>query len=367
MLFAGSVLQVTDNQVMPLLVPGLERGVWTGSDGTDLLVAYALGAAAGPLLVTGALPRLAGRTAAVGAMLVLGAAAAGFAALPGFPAALALRAVSGAASGVLSYALLSVAVATGSAAVHAMTAGFLTALVAGAPGGAILVHHFGVPAFFLGVAGCALVLAAGAAAVFERVPIRDTEPPRGFLRFLERTPQRNGIIVSVAMAMAISGPMAIFPGVLAEGAALDQQGIGLAYLAAAVGPLLALAAGPVVRRRAGVRSIGVAGALLLAGMIAVLPLAGAAVATAIAVLVLALLVETIRRSAIQEIVASLAADQDRARYLALRGLCVQAGIAAGIAAAARVEESVGFGAACLAAASLAVVTAPFVPAPGRAP
>ncbi|MAG58739.1 MAG: hypothetical protein CMJ83_20815 [Planctomycetes bacterium] len=371
-LFLTSALQLTDNQVLPLLVKGLgERDEWPeiGESGAlDLMAAYALGAAAGPLLVTRLFPHFRGRIAIVTGLALLAFAQVGFSMVPPFAVAMGWRALAGAASGILSYALLIEAVAAGNRAVTLMTSGFLLAYVAGIPTGAKLEASVGLSTFYVGFGAVSLFLAVTAAFV---VPRGTAKPPdtstRSFASFFRERRFALGLLTSVVIGAALVGPVALFPTALQDpdGAALSQDSVGNLYYLAGLGPLLALSLAPRLLHRFGRRRVAVVGAAALAVPLLLMPLGAAAPWSGAALLIAALLIETLRRTALQGHLGTLPNDDDRPRYLALRNVCVQVSIAIGILAAQRVSNVGGLAAACGVAAVLALLAAATVPQAAR--
>jgi predicted MFS family arabinose efflux permease len=365
LLFLTSALQLTDNQVLPLLLKGLGERVWphVGDDVAYLLVGYPLGAAIGPLLIASRFPHLRGRPVILAALLTLGAAAALFACEPPFAVALGLRTLAGAASGVLSYTLLIEAIAAGHLAVTMMTAGFLFAYVAGIPVGAKVEAWLGPGHLFGSLAAIALVLAVIGSMILRPPTPTPRKTPKPFRAFLVHGAHLNGLLTSILVGAALAGPVALFPSALQEAgrAQLTQDEVGTLYFIAGLGPLAALPMASVFLRTFGRRRVAIAGALALGPLLLLMPWSSEGFSTGGALLFLALLVETLRRTALQGHLGSLPAEEDRARYLSLRNVCVQVSIAGGIAVATLMSRVVGLQASCGIAATLAAVSALLVP------
>ena len=83
-------------------------------------------------------------------------------------------------------------------------------------------------------------------------------------------------------------------------------------------------------RRIGSRSPG---SVVIAAPIVLFPYLATSLATAAAVMLLCVFIETIRRAALQGSLAEVAATEDLPRYLAIRGVIVQLGLAIGYALA----------------------------------
>jgi DHA1 family inner membrane transport protein len=362
LLFAIAFVQVTDSQVIPILLARFGAR-WPGSDPAGLVVAYTVGAAILPFLITLRAWRFTGRRAVLAGLALLGTADLLFAACEHFALALALRFAAGAASGILAYSTLVVAT-RGSprdgGAVTAMTTGFLCALVLGIPGGALVAHFFDPEALFVGLALTALALLPLSRRLLPASTPRDTDPgPTPLARLVSDRRLLAGLVSAMIIAAAIAGPVTLFPAYLQspEGASLDGAQVGLVYLWAGLGPLLALPLSRRIRRRFTPLALATAGNLLVAVPLLLLPTAGQHRATAAALLLLALLTETLRRSALQTHLALLAPAPDRPRYLTLRGLLAQVGIASGVLLASALTQRFGLAVACGASAALAVLAA----------
>lgn len=320
--------------MLPLLLRELGTEVWPGAPVSWLVSAYALGAATIPFAVSLRFPRLPSAPLALGALATLGGLALAFALTPPFWLAVVLRALAGGASGVLGYAALGWAARHGSGAVTAQTAGFLLALVLGPAAGALLADRTGVTVPYLAIAAMAMLLCVAGLARARREGDEhaNSEPPHAAHRLLRERPLRRLLLASVLIGGGVAGPVTLFPTALGDplGAGLDLEGRALVYLLAGIGPLLALPLGRPVLARFGQTEVARAGAVVLGISLALLPLAASSFELAAIGLGGAMLLETLRRSALQAISASLPRASDRARFLALRSLCVQIGIALGV-------------------------------------
>lgn len=362
-LFLTAALQLTDNLVLALVAPDLSKSFWpdTGVDALWLLVAYAIGAAIGPISVTRFVPAFRGRRAITTGLAVLATVQLAFALQPAYQVALVLRALAGAASGVLSYALLIEAVKCGTRAVTAMTSGFLLAYVLGIPSAAKMGDALGLPVLFQCLGGLSVILCVLALAVVHWTPAsRAAGSPKRFRHFLKDPTYRAGLLTSVLVAAALAGPIPIFPTVLRQ-AGLALSDVAIIYYLGGLGLILALPIVPRVIRTLGRKRTCVVGALALVAPLLAMPLGAHNAFIAAALLMLALGVEALRRSAMQAHIGSLAPDEDRPRYLTLRNIAVQISVSGGTSLAIVLHDASGFTAACAVAAALAAASALFVP------
>lgn len=362
-LFITAALQLTDNQVLALIQGALGERYWPDLDAPAgwLLAAYPVGAALGPLSITRYAPSFRGRRAIVTGLMVLATVQLAFAFKPAFAVAIVLRMLAGAASGVLSYALLIEAVAAGNRAVTVMTSGFLLAYVLGIPSAAKIAAHLGLETLFLGLGGVSIVLAIGATTLRLPKHALATRTPRRFRDFARNPVYRNGLATSVLVGAALAGPVSIFPKLLSSVGGFSLDDIATVYYVGGLGPLIAIPFVPRCIRAFGRRRMAIIGALILIGPLLVMPLGARGIAVAAIILLGALAIESLRRSALQGHIGSLAPEDDRPRYLALRNVAVQISVSGGITLAIQLRNGIGFGAACAAAAALAAASTWFMP------
>lgn len=360
--FFTSVLQATDAEVMRFLIPSLKAGVWPASDPTYLVVAYNIGAALGPLLLIVRWPGLPARLTMTMALGVLAMSELAMGALPSFGGAIIVRALAGAASGVLSFSQLAMAVQVGGRSIAGMTAGFLVALVAGAPLAALLASRFGPGPLYLMVG--AMLAGITALALWLLPPaVSQSRTAAGFERLLSHPRLRLGILTSVLVGAGIAGPMTLLPSELQRpgGAALTLAETGRLYLVTGLGPLFALMLSGAASRLGSLRARAQRLAWPLVPAVLLLPLAATSAGFAGALITLALLFETLRRTALQGLIGQLPEQDDRTRYLGLRGIIVQVGLAIGTTLADQLRDRLGFGFACAAGALLIGASALMIP------
>ena len=185
------------------------------------------------------------------------------------------------------------------------------------------------------------------------------------MTFLRDQHLRAGIVTSVLVGAALAGPVAAFPSALQSknAAHLSLNDVSDVYYLAGIGPLLAL---PLIRpfiRRFGSQGTARWGALALILPIISMPLAMHSKWAAAGLLLGALMVETLRRTALQNLVGKLAADDHRPRYLALRNVAVQVAIAGGIALTFFIVSAFGWKVACGLGAFMALASSFWVPSP----
>jgi DHA1 family inner membrane transport protein len=360
--FAISFVQALDNQLVPVLLPEL-RSEMDGAPAGQLLTAYALACGVAPFLATmrGSADRV--RTLAVAALALLALAAIGFGSTASFGARLGLRAAAGAASGVLSMTLLLAASRVQDPAARArqftlVNAGYLVALVVGVPLGAKAVVHFDVGAIYLAIGAIAALL--GVASL--RMP-RDETAGAGaarhasIVRLLRHREAGLILLATGVVGAAMAGPVGFLGSFLASDRGMDTDAIGAVYMWAGIGPLLAMPISGRVIARWRPDRIAIAGSLVIAVPIFLFGVLASSLATAASVMLACVFIETIRRAALQGSLAEAAPGPDLPRYLALRGVIVQLGLAAGYALAELQFGRWGFGAVCRIAAAMSVAAA----------
>jgi predicted MFS family arabinose efflux permease len=362
-----SALQVTDNEVVALLARGMSREFFEGvttSDVLRLLVTYPIGAALAPLLITTLWPSLRPTRAVLYGLALIAMSQGAMCFSPSLEVAMLLRAVAGAGSGILAYALLHSAANEGAALVTAMTVGFLLGMVAGVPLSALIVGFTGIVGFY------AVLAALSSLLLFAHV-LRDRRmadeppwptPPKRFLHLLRAPVYARALLASVLVAAAIGAPMALFPTALQTDGALSLSQVGVVYLVAGLGPLLAWPVTSRVLRRFGAWQAARIGAATLALPLLLLPMSAATAISATILLFAALWVETLRRSAMQHHVATLAEGPDRARFLAVRNVLTYLGIALGRLGASLLPGSSALLLASLLGAGLALASSALLPA-----
>jgi predicted MFS family arabinose efflux permease len=329
--FGIAALQASDAAIYPLLLPLLARETFPGCNPSWMLTAYAVGAAAAPLAWSWISPaRYARHGIAIG-LLGLGLANLGLAVGLPFGAALLARTLAGAGSGVVSGALLIASLRLGHGALSAQTAGFLAALVAGVPGLAHLVAAHGVVAATAGLAAVSGLLLVLAARTLPR-PDGGSGPARGFLGLLHEPAPRRGLAAVLVTAAAVGGVTALLPTLLQDPdrGGLDLAATGRVYLLAGLGPLLGGLATPHILRRTGLVPAARGFSLALAPVLVLLPFAVRSAAAAALLLLLALLLETTRRTALQAHLGQFHGPADQPRFLTLRALASQLGLAVAI-------------------------------------
>lgn len=357
--FSVSFLQALDNQLIPVLLP-LFRQEMPGAPAGQLLTAYALACGIVPFIATvrGRSDQV--KSLAVAALLVMAVGAFAFAATTAFPARLALRAGAGAASGVLSVTLL-----LGAARIQdeksrarqftVINAGYLSALVLGVPLGARVAKHFDSASIYTAIGAVAVVLAF----LFARAalnPGREDGPVlrRSLLRLLSHRPAARILIATGIVGAAMAGPVGYLGSFLSAERGLGIDAIGAVYMWAGVGPLLAMPiAGRIIARWRPHR-VAIAGSLIISAPILFFPTLATSLAPAAAVMLVCVLIETVRRAALQGALTERVPPTDLPRYLAYRGVIVQLGLAVGYALAEVEFSGGGFHLVCRIAALLSI-------------
>lgn len=365
-LFVASFVQAADNHLVNPLLPEFERTL--GPAAADRLPqSYALGAAVLPFLVA-LLWRGRARLLVAPAFALHAAAAFVFYgaeadAAGAWRGALA-RAAAGAASGVLSFALLSFAADAADPSARArriafQTAGFTSALVLGVPIGAWLAATFGprIPFAGVGLFGSLLALIA------VRLTAGGTTD-HAALGAAVRTPFRRlfadrrslyGLAAVFLVGAAVAGPATRLGLRLHADAGAGTVDIGFVYLAAGLAPIAIMPFAGRLLRRFGPAKLAALGSFAFAGpaLLMGLPFA-AGLVPAGALFFVALACDVLRRTGLQSLMAEAAPEADRARFLAVRGLVAQTGLAIGAEAAVPLHRGTGFFAVCAAGAALSV-------------
>jgi DHA1 family putative efflux transporter-like MFS transporter len=327
-----------------------------------MLTSYALACGATPLLATLILRTRRVRALTMAALAVLGIAAFCFAATTSFPLRLAARAAAGASSGVLSMTLLLSAsqIPDERSRAHQFTvinAGYLTALVLGVPIGAVVAGRFDVRWVYEAIGGLAFVLCGLSLLVRSGVAAAQVGRPASMIGLFRHRAAALILLATGIVGAAMAGPVGFLGSFLSSERGLGVDAIGAVYMWAGVGPLLAMPiAGRTISKWRPHR-IAIAGSLLMAVPIALFPKLATSLATAAAVMLGCVFIETIRRAAMQASLAEAAPPADLPRYLALRGVIVQLGLAIGYALAEAQFGRFGFGVVCAVAAGLSLAAA----------
>ncbi len=155
----------------------------------------------------------------------------------------------------------------------------------------------------------------------------------------------------------MAGPEGFLSSFLKEVRGLDLQVIGLVYLAAGIAPLIAtpLASALLQRRRPDL--VAAAGSVIFALPLLAFPSFATGVVTAAAGMAVVLFLETIRRAGLQLHLAGIVDRSNLARFLAIRGVVAQAGLALGFAASSPLYRTAGYQSVCNAAAAASATAA----------
>ena len=365
-LFVASFVQAADNHLVNPLLPEFERTL--GAAAADRLPqSYALGAAVLPFLVA-LLWKARARLLIAPAFALHAAAAFVFygaeADQAGIWRGAIARAMAGAASGVLSFALLSFAADAAdptarSRRIAFQTAGFTSALVLGVPLGAWLAATFGprVPFAGVGLFGAVLAMIAvhltggGTAAT-------DAGPPAIRTPFRKMLADRRalfGLGAVFLVGAAVAGPASRLGLRLHEDAGAGTIDIGFVYLAAGLAPIAVMPFAGRLLRLTGAAELAAYGSVAFAApaLLMGLPFA-AGLKPAGALFFVALVCDVLRRTGLQSLMAEAAPEADRARFLAVRGLVAQTGLAIGAEVAVPLHRGSGFFAVCAMGAALSV-------------
>lgn len=372
--FAVSFLQALDNQLIPVLLPVL-RGEMNGAPAGAFLTGYALacGGILIPFLATAIARADRVRLLAIAALAVLGASAFAFSATTGFPVRLVARTVAGAASGVLSMTLLLAAsqIEDGRSRAQQFTvinAGYLCALVLGVPLGAVVAKNFDVSSMYAAIGTLALVLAVFFSRM--RAPHASAIDSAGMTSVIRLFRHRQAALILLATGIvgaAMAGPVGYLGSFLHDERHLALDAIGAVYMWAGVGPLLAMPISGRLISKWRPHRIAIAGSLIMAAPIAFFPELATSLATAAAVMLVCVFIETIRRAALQGSLAEASPPAALPRYLALRGVVVQLGLAIGYALAEAQFSHWGFGVVCAVAAGLSLAAAGVLMGAGAPP
>ncbi len=354
-----TLLQVGEQQSIALMLPRL-GAQWPESDARLLLLAYALGAALLPLWLFQTFPRLNASAASMGALIGIALANGAFAMLPPFGVALGARALTGAASGVLSASLLDVAIRTGRGAVLAQAGAFVAGIALLVPFDAwlgALIDIDGVASVYSGLALFVFIPGSHCLPFAEEVHVS----PSAEEAAAQANPrERRLLLAALLSAAALAAPAAFAPAMLqsSEGANLDLGEAGMLLSFAALGPMLVMLLQRQIFRGRSFAMLARGATWLL--LPALLLLAGALrdPITAALILPVILAIETVRRTGLAGLMASAVPSGERRAFLALRGLVLQLGTAVGLAAALPWSS---FAAVCVLSAGFAASAAFILP------
>ena len=320
-------------------------------------------------------------------VLVWGAAGmAGALALHGlaasFPALLAVRALAGAAGGLLSGAAVAyvgdaLPVERRGWAAGWVMSGMAAGQILGIPVGAVLAGRLGYRAPFLAFA---VLMAATAVLVALRLPQPDVERAEtlslgsalaSYRDLLTRTDVRAAAVVFVLMFGGTALFTTYLPTFLEARTGMSPDAVAGLFL---VGGLASVAAGPLSGRlsdRVGRRRVIVGASLGVAVAMAAFPFVAASAVAAYALFFVAMAGFSGRAAPFQALLTELAPARQRGTLLALVVAAGQLGVAGGSTVAGPVYSSLGYAAsALLAAASVLAVIAllvRYVPDPGGGP
>ncbi len=355
--FFIAFLQVLDSQLVQILLPVI-RGSSGGASADHLLTAYAIGAATIPFVVAWRVRSAAFPNVVLAAILGLGVAAAAFALAPSLGVRLAARALSGASSGVLSCSLAVLAERSThrARAMSHQSAGFLAALVLGVPLGPRFEALLGLKTLFVGVAAVAAALFAITLATRRPEPVRDDPPVAGGPSFFTGR-ALHALLATALTGTAIAGPAGLLSSFLSEVRHIPMTEIGIVFLGAGLAPVVATPLASMLLRTRAADRVAAASSLVFAVPLVLYPEIATTVVLATVGMAVVLFVETIRRSALQLHLTGVVARDNLPRYLAVRGVVAQLGLALGYAIASPVFHSHGYSVVCRAAAAISILAA----------
>lgn len=346
-LFGILFLGVSDNQLIPPLLPQMARelGIAPGRAGL-LVTVYALAAALFALVSGAASDRLGRKRLITSALVVFGLASVLTSQSSHFSILLTGRLLTGFAAGTLSTLSLSYAAdlfpyERRGRAMGILSMAYFLAFVIGLPVGSAVAGAFGWQWVFRGLAALTtcmfLVSTFGLPGDRIRRPVALLGTVSGFFRASDR-------LAGIAAAFLTSGGLVGFityVGVWLDAQNVGVEEIGLLLMVAGIG---ATAASPIsgwLADRIGKRNVVIAANVLLAPLFVATSRTGWGPGLFVAVLLLAMLAGA-RQGPLHALTTELVDEAERGSYVAVRNAASQLGIATIAAAAALAFDRAGF-------------------------
>ncbi len=367
-LFLLLFLGLSDNQTIAALLPALIHAfhVSVASAGMLVVVYSVLAAAAG--FTAGTLSDHYGRRRFLLAAVAIFAAAS-FAAsrTVTFPQLLAARALTGMAAGTLSTCSLAYAGDTFNYAVRGRALGLISvayfaAPVVGVPLGAQIADRFGWRSAFLLFAILACVAACGTLLLPRdrmqsgSAPIDLKRSARTFQKFIAR----RDLAAGVGLAFLVSGGLVGFLTYVGEWMSaqfgLSTRGIGWVFMYAGLVAAAGAPAGGWLADRWDKRSVSIAGNVLLAASVVMIPSFPWGVAL-FAVFGATSLGAAFRQGPLSALMTEMVPDAERGSYMAARGVASQLGVGAAVLAGGALYDRWGYAAVTLLCGLMTVAAA----------
>jgi predicted MFS family arabinose efflux permease len=362
-LFGILFLGVSDNQLIPPLLPQMARelGIAPGRAGL-LVTVYALAAAAFALASGAASDRLGRKRLITSALVVFGLASLLTSQSTHFSILLIGRLLTGFAAGTLSTLSLSYAAdlfpyERRGRAMGILSMAYFLAFVIGLPVGSAVAGSFGWPWVFRGLAmltACMLLISVLS------LPEDRARRPLALLPTVSaffHVPER---LAGIGAAFLTSGGLVGFityVGVWLDAQDVSVERIGLLLMVAGIGATVASPLSGWLADHIGKRNVVIGANILLAPLFVATSHAGWGPGLFLAVLVLAMLAGA-RQGPLHALTTELVSEAERGSYVAVRNAASQLGIATIAGAAALAFDRAGFTASAWISAAATLLLVP---------
>ncbi len=293
-------------------------------------------------------------------VFALGSLASAFS--PGLPWLIGARLVCGAGSGVVSLAItgyVSVAVAyeRRGRAMGIVQTGYLVALLAGVPAGALVAERFGVRSLFMGLAVAAGLFLLGLSRLESHPGADRSASHRDLLPLLKQSAARLGLVLALFTALGVTAAITYLGAWLVATFGLRTFEVGKVFLAAGIAPLVAGPLAGYLSDRIGKRRLAAVAGLGLAASFVALPLLESSLPAVMGVFFAAVFCESARRGPLQAFYTGLVPLERVGAFTSLKNASAQVGSAVGTAlGAVLLPQANGFVWICAVSALATVIS-----------
>jgi len=361
-LFGVLFLGVSDTQLVAPLLPLIARDLGTTPGHAGIIVTtYSLAAAAFALIIGPLSDRIGRKKILISGLALFALTSFLTYHVSTFGALIILRAITGLSAGTLSTCALSFAgdyypYHQRGRAMGVLSMGYFVAFVVGVPAGALAAARLGWQWVF----AC---LAIGSAVVFLVALARLPEEPskqvltRSHLSAVEhfqKADRLSGIAAAFLTSGGIVGFLTYIGAWLNSVQGVSVERIGLLFMFAGVGAVIASPFSGWLSDRAGKRTVIVFANVILAVLFIVVARTTWGVGLVVAVAALSIAASA-RQAPLHALSTEIVGTEIRGEYIALRNAASQTGIAAVAAISSFVFDSAGFGGVSLVAASVTLL------------
>lgn len=272
------------------------------------------------------------------------------------------RFVCGAGSGIVSLAIVayvSVAVpySTRGRAMGIVQAGYLVALLAGVPLGALVAEKLGARTLFLGLSALSALLFVALLGLDAHPGRSKGSPWRDLGALLSDGPPRIGLAIAFFTALGVAAPITFLGAWLVKRFGLTTSEVGVRFALAGIAALVAAPLSGSISDRVGKRPVAAIAGVGLAACLAALPLLDSSQALVVAAFFGAIFFESARRGPLQALYTALVPLERVGAFTAFKNAAALIGQASGALYGAIVfERSNGFAFLCLASAGATVAS-----------